>query len=154
MFKNIPSRLTNSGLNLFKTESLHRVKRLQIAFPLNKCTTDSDCSNIEGVSRDLVRCDESTGVCDCNECFSRINDTCQVYQPNCTGYSQEEGKCVDNRKSQKVGLILSIFFGSVGGANFYIEQNLIGMNYVVVIVCVKLTSKGSPTHVMLMRFVL
>ena len=126
-FKDLVNRLSNSNVHPSSFEPIHRVKRLQVEFPLNRCTSDASCVSYMNVSSELVHCDLNTGLCICNDCFVRINDTCQVVAPTCRSYSEASEQCLDLRKSQETALLLTVFLSSIGAANFYIGQNLLGM---------------------------
>ena len=95
--------------------------------PKYSCTLDSQChpagSNYT-IPSNLVRCDNVTGTCVCNECFSLWNDTCSVKR--CHHFDEPSGVCEDNKKSQKTLLVLSVFLSSTGAANFYIGQEALG----------------------------
>ncbi len=78
------------------------------------------------VPSNLVHCNTDTGVCVCEECFVRLNNLCTVLEPLCRNYSSSTRQCVDNRKSQKTALLLSVFLSSVGAANFYIGNYALG----------------------------
>ena len=120
------NRLSNFNRHHSSVEPIHRVKRLQVEFPLNRCSNDSSCVNFMNVSSELVHCDLSSGLCVCSDCFVRINDTCQIVAPSCRKYSETSGQCLDLRKSQETAFLLSVFLSSVGAANFYIGHYLLG----------------------------
>ena len=89
------------------------------------CTDDFQCysqnSNFS-IPPSLVYCKNRT--CVCNNCFVLINNTCA--QKKCHHFNNASGKCVDERKSQKILLILSVFLSSTGSANLYIGQKVLG----------------------------
>ena len=92
------------------------------------CTTDEDCypPDVQNstIPRDIISCDNSSGLCQCNNCFVRENDTCTLL--DCHHYDSEGMQCVDQRRSQKTAFILSVVLSSTGAANFYIGQYLLG----------------------------
>ena len=97
----------------------------------SSCSNNIDClaENVTSIvpSR-YVECDG--GVCVCTECFERDdNGTCSIVSPGC--YYFENSECVDNRRSQLVAFLLSLFLGEVGAANFYIGQNGLGAGQLV-----------------------
>lgn len=77
----------------------------------------------EHVPEDLIWCNVSSGLCVCSDCFELFDDVCQLSQ--CRGFTSENN-CTDHRKSQKKAVLLSAFLSSVGAANFYIEQYILG----------------------------
>ena len=98
----------------------------EFAIPEHPCTEDKDCYPKESenytIPSDLVSCKEQT--CVCVDCFYSLNDTCAVR--GCHHYDNDTGKCVDERKSLKKVLILSVFLSSTGTANSYIGQSTLG----------------------------
>ena len=92
----------------------------------NVCTNHTDCyppsfSNNSSVPTTLVECVESS--CQCRDCFIRnaSSGRCEVDEP-CQQYDIALGECEDDRLSQRVAFLLSIFLSSTGAANFYIER--------------------------------
>ena len=118
-----------------KSEILTRVKRSQVInLVQGQCTSNSDCVGPQygtNVPANLVRCETTTGVCMCNNCFVRLNNSCEVISPLCRSYSTVESQCTDHRKSQKTTFLLSVFLSGVGAANFYIGDNLLGERLVI-----------------------
>lgn len=111
------------------SSSLTRTKRSHILNIENGCVSNLSCigpSFGTGVPSNLVYCDTDTGLCVCEECFVRLNNTCEVYEPLCRNYSNATNQCIDNRKSQKTAFLLSVFLSSLGAANFYIGNNILG----------------------------
>lgn len=91
------------------------------------CNNVTDCvpfNLTESIPQDLIDCNTSSGVCVCSECFELLNDTCQLRK--CWEFNAEQNLCTDNRKTQKTAVLLSAFLSSVGAANFYIGQYLLG----------------------------
>ena len=92
------------------------------------CTTDKDCypSNLQDttIPPNYINCDTSRGLCRCNDCFVRENDTCALAR--CHRLSSNNTQCVDQRRSQKTAFLLSVFLSSTGAANFYIGQYALG----------------------------
>ena len=90
------------------------------------CTVNTDCyppsfALNATVPEMYVLCRSSECVCD--QCFV-LNDTsgrCQVDEP-CQRYSEVNQQCVDDRRSQRTVLLLSIFLSIAGVANFYIGR--------------------------------
>lgn len=99
---------------------------------LSPCLSDEDCIPLEyhhnniTIPPSLISCDTSTGLCECQQCFVRKNDVCEVNRNACNRYLAESQECSDDRKSQKIALLLSFFLSAAGAANFYIGQNLLG----------------------------
>ena len=90
------------------------------------CSDNHSCYP-EGVNytipSELVWCSDD-GICNCLDCFYNLNDTCAVL--NCHHYDNESSECVDDRKSQKVVFLLSVFLSSMGVANLAIGQTTLG----------------------------
>ena len=97
-----------------------------VHIPEYPCTDDFSCYPEENwndtIPSKYVSCQNRT--CMCNDCFYSLNDTCAVKK--CHRFENDTGSCVDDRKSQKEILILSIFLSSTGAANSYIGQNTLG----------------------------
>jgi len=91
------------------------------------CTTDEDCypPNLPNttIPPKYIHCDNSSGLCQCNYCFIRENDTCALAR--CHNWNNVQ--CVDKRRSQKTAFLLSVFLSSTGAANFYIGQYDLGL---------------------------
>jgi hypothetical protein len=95
--------------------------------PKYSCTLDSQCHPPDSnytIPSNLVRCNNVTGTCVCNDCFSLWNDTCAVKR--CHRFDENSGVCEDKRESQKTLLVLSVFLSSTGAANLYIGQEGLG----------------------------
>ena len=92
------------------------------------CTTDKDCyppdMQNSTIPRDIISCENSSGLCQCSNCFVRENDTCTLEE--CHRYDSDKMQCVDQRRSQKTAFILSVLLSSTGAANFYIGQKVLG----------------------------
>ena len=86
------------------------------SYVLSPCLSNEDCVPLEyyntTIPSSLTSCDTSTGLCECQQCFVRINDRCEV---NRNADTQE---CSDDRKSQRTALLLSAFLSAAGAANF------------------------------------
>lgn len=95
----------------------------------NACQENEDCIPAEynNVPSTLISCNTSTGLCECNECFIRLRDVCQLNNKTCEKFDDELPACTDDRRSQKKALLLSTFLSSTGAANFYIGQNILGL---------------------------
>ena len=100
------------------------------------CSVNSDCypSGINGsVPSRLIECDNN--VCVCSECFTANTTgrcTFTIISPSdCYPYNSGTGTCTDNRKSQLVTFLLSLFLSGFGVANFYIGQNGLGAGQLV-----------------------
>lgn len=93
---------------------------------MNPCNISEDCfpKKVGNVPDDLIHCDSSSGLCVCSSCFELFNDTCRLKK--CQQFQENPLKCIDNRKSQKIVLLLSAFLSSIGAANFYIGQYTLG----------------------------
>lgn len=103
-----------------------RTKRTVAAYT---CNSAIDCvpSNIgAAVPESFINCNSTSGQCICSGCFDLFNDTCQLNK--CHRYDSTQN-CTDNRKSQRKVILLSAFLSSVGAANFYIGQYLLGRLY-------------------------
>lgn len=100
-------------------------------YVLSPCLTDEDCIPVEyqntTIPPSFISCDGSTGLCECQRCFIRRNDICEVNTDACNTYSTVTGECSDDRKSQRTALLLSFFLSAAGAANFYIGRNLLGL---------------------------
>ncbi len=95
----------------------------------NKCVSNISCLDSQfgtNVPSDLVHCNTDSGLCVCSQCFVRINNTCEVIAPLCRNYSLDTRQCVEHRKSQETTFLLSVFLSSVGAANFYIGDYVLG----------------------------
>ena len=117
-------RFISSPLSSSREEWTH-------SYVLSPCLTNEDCIPVEyhnvTVPPSLISCDFSTGLCECQRCFVRRNDVCEVNTNACNRYMPESGECSDDRKSQRTALLLSVFLSAAGAANFYIGQNLLGL---------------------------
>lgn len=84
-----------------------------------------DCTPLnmrhENIS-DFIEC-SATGLCLCHDCFELWNDICHLKL--CQNFVSEQG-CIDSRKSQIEVVLLSAFLSSIGAANFYIGQYVLG----------------------------
>ncbi len=93
-----------------------------------ECTNSSDCfpPGVNNAPASLISCD-GLNLCICNECFER-NETGQCELNDCDDYEYDSSQreCVDDRRSQLVAFLLSLFLASTGAANFYIGQNGLG----------------------------
>ena len=77
--------------------------------------------NITAVPRSLIEC--VVDVCSCSECFEQGSDgRCTIEFPNCYDYNRGTASCEDDRRSQLVAFLLSLFLSGVGAANFYVGQ--------------------------------
>ena len=90
------------------------------------CSNQTDCkppslSNVP-IPTDLISC--QGGSCVCRQCFGRNsnNNTCRELAP-CQRYNTVTLSCDDERRSQLVAMLLSLFLSEVGAANFYIARN-------------------------------
>jgi hypothetical protein len=105
--------------------SVHELQNVHT--PEYPCTTDFSCYPKEYVNDtipyEFVMC--RNGTCVCQDCFYRLNDTCE--KRKCHHFENDTRSCVDDRKSQKDILILSIFLSSTGAANSYIGQDTLGL---------------------------
>ena len=103
------------------------------SYVLSRCSSNEDCIPLEyhdtniTIPSFLISCDISTGLCECQQCFIRRNDVCEVNRNACNRYLVESQECSDDRKSQKTALLLSLFLSAAGAANFYIGQNILGL---------------------------
>ena len=91
-----------------------------------QCFNNTDCvppslSNVP-IPTDLISC--QSGDCVCRQCFERNsnNNTCRELAP-CQTYNNVTLSCDDERRSQLVAMLLSLFLSEVGAANFYIARN-------------------------------
>ncbi len=90
------------------------------------CINSTDCypPGLPGgisIPESLVVCAEAS--CVCRDCFE-LNATsglCQVDEP-CQSYDIASQECDDDRRSQKIAFLLSVFLSCTGAANFYIER--------------------------------
>ena len=88
------------------------------------CTTDADCFPQLGLNISQVRCESSIQICNCTECLEKTNDGLCVLNP-C--FTIVNSTCLPlNRRSKTVTIVLAIFFTSLGAANFYISQWVLG----------------------------
>ena len=85
------------------------------------CTTDRDCF---GLNTSLARCESSTQICNCTDCLVDTNEGFCLLNP-C--FTLVNNTCLPfDRKSKNVTLLLAIFLTSLGAANFYISQWVMG----------------------------
>ena len=91
------------------------------------CTHDLDCVyEMPSMSQsEKIAC--LNGTCLCLDCFTANASTghCQLYTP-CFDYDPNDDTCIDLRQSQTTAFILSLFLSSIGAANFYIGQYVLG----------------------------
>ncbi len=90
------------------------------------CTNSSDCyppglPASASIPESLVECTDAS--CACRDCFdlNKTSGRCQVDEP-CQSYDIAAQECEDDRRSQKVAFLLSVFLSCTGAANFYIER--------------------------------
>jgi hypothetical protein len=93
----------------------------------SQCYPDLNANT--SVPTDIIQCDGD--ICICNDCFVLNSSTGRcvpiISSPaNCYYYNTVIGACVDNRKTQRSALLLSIFLGYTGAANFHIDQDGLG----------------------------
>lgn len=122
--------LRRLALSRFKHTMIKgKVKHSAVQLPRVQyaCTTDKDCypPNLQNttIPPKYINCDNSSALCQCNDCFIRENDTCALAK--CHNWSNVQ--CVDQRRSQKTAFLLSVFLSSTGAANFYIGQYDLGL---------------------------
>lgn len=87
------------------------------------CSNNTDCypPGLRAIPDSLVECEAAS--CVCRSCFE-LNETsgrCQVDEP-CQSYDDASRECDDDRRSQKIAFLLSVFLSCTGAANFYIER--------------------------------
>ncbi len=108
------------------------------------CNNDNSQCYPDGVSSvpsRLVEC--VNDFCSCNECFENGNDgRCAALFPNNTCYFYNSGTttCQDDRRSQLVAFLLSLFLSGVGAANFYVGQDGLAAGQLVLFLSIILIS--------------
>ena len=101
------------------------------------CNNNSDCYSNATVPSSLVECFSS--VCRCMECFERGSDgRCTIEFPTCYFYNSGTLSCQDDRRSQLVAFLLSLFLSGVGAANFYIGQTGLAAGQLTLFIAVML----------------
>ena len=84
-----------------------------------KCYYDFQCYINFSAPFTFVQC--INGSCSCKDCFELGKDgLCRVSK--CYSYNNITRSCADERKSQLIAFLLSLFLSGVGAANFYINQ--------------------------------
>jgi len=103
----------------------HLPQKRQSPSSLN-CTVSTDCypPNFPlnaTLPETYILCRSSE--CVCEQCFvpNQTSGRCQVDEP-CQRYSVVNQQCVDDRRSQRTALLLSVFLSIAGVANFYIGR--------------------------------
>lgn len=117
------------AIGLKRSSQPHHV----VARQTGVCTVgnNSQCvvGSATGVPQSIVEC-ATDGVCVCRECFERDGNSGKCMQntmcPDEYYFSSSTGTCVDERPSQLVAFLLSLFLSSTGAANFYIGRNDLG----------------------------
>ena len=103
------------------------------------CDDNSDCYPNATVPSSLVEC--FSGVCRCMECFELGSDgRCTIEFPTCYFYDSGTLSCQDDRRSQLVAFLLSLFLSGVGAANFYVGQTGLAVGQLVLFLAVFLIS--------------
>ena len=103
------------------------------------CTSNSDCYTNASAPTTLVEC--VGGTCFCDECFDLGSDgRCTIEFPQCYNYNVGTASCQDDRRSQLVAFLLSLFLSGVGAANFYVGQDGLAAGQLVLFLAVFLVS--------------
>ena len=99
--------------------------------PANLCSNSSDCYpvglNGSSVPTKYINCSDQK--CVCSDCFYATNSYKSCAYQRCWEYDNTTQTCNDLRKDQRTAFFLSLFLSALGAANFYIEQNALGMLY-------------------------
>ena len=90
-----------------------------------QCTNDTVCLplSLNGTSTSLVNCTSSQ--CECkSECFelNTSSNTCTLVSSPCYSYSSALGECQSSAPRKITALLLSLFVGTTGADNFYINR--------------------------------
>ena len=90
-----------------------------------QCANDTVCLplSLNGTSTSLVNCTSSQ--CECkSECFelNTSSNTCTLVSSPCYSYSSALGECQSSAPRKITALLLSLFVGTTGADNFYINR--------------------------------
>ena len=105
------------------------------------CSDQTDCLpqsyiNTTIVPLNVIDC--ISGQCICRDCFE-VSGSGGCTLRECRSYTVTDG-CEDDRRSQLIALLLSIFLAEVGAANFYIERNGLAAGQLVLFLIILLSS--------------
>ena len=113
-----------------------------VSLPANLCSNSSDCYpvglNGSSVPTKYINCSDQK--CVCSDCFYATNSYKSCAYQRCWEYDNITQTCNDLRKDQRTAFFLSLFLSALGAANFYIEQNALGMLYNIVFMFIYMVS--------------